>query len=237
MKKLVLFSVLATVVAGGIFAQQASETPEVIHKHQPFDMLLGLNFGFGVTPNIGDLFKTASDGGIPKGNYALTFDFGLTYDFYLYNWLSFNTGLLLHPDIYLILDQNFEGVNSFTDIASAPLCLTIPLAAHINVPKLEWLYAGIGLNLNIPLSGMLDGVVSGEPDEENEDADFSADPIDTKGDFFVGLPIDIGFDFVKAGRGGGRFFIRITPEFHKKGVAVPIGFIWQIYNWKIYSKK
>jgi hypothetical protein len=58
-----------------------------------------------------------------------------------------------------------------------------------------------------------------------------------KGDFFVGLPIDIGFDSVKPGRGGGRFFFRITPEFHKKGVAVPIGFIWQIYNWKIYSKK
>jgi hypothetical protein len=57
--------------------------------------------------------------------------------------------------------------------------------------------------------------------------------IDTKGDFFVGLPIDIGFDLVKPGRGGGRFFFRITPEFHEKGTVLPIGFIWQMYNWKI----
>jgi hypothetical protein len=220
-KKSILVLVLAVFVAGGVFAQEASETPEVVHKHQPFDMLLGLNFGLGLTPNIGDFFDVADEDGMPKGNYALAFDFGLTYDFYLYNWLSFNTGLLMHPDIYLILDQDFKGVTSFTDIASAPFCLTIPLAAHVNIPKVEWLYVGIGLSLNIPLFGMLDSVGS----------------IDTKGDFFVGLPIDIGFDSVKPGRGGGRFFFRITPEFHKKGVAVPIGFIWQIYNWKIYSKK
>jgi hypothetical protein len=60
-----------------------------------------------------------------------------------------------------------------------------------------------------------------------------AEGFDTNGDFFVGLPIDIGFDFVKPGRGGGRFFFRITPEFHEGGTVLPIGFIWQIYNWKI----
>jgi hypothetical protein len=88
------------------------------------------------------------------------------------------------------------------------------------VPKLEWLYTGIGLNLNIPILGMFDSLTG-----EN-----------TKGDFFIGLPIDLGFDFIKAGRGGGRFFFRITPEFHENGTTLPIGFIWQIYNWKIYSK-
>jgi hypothetical protein len=206
--------VLASVLVGGIFAQ---ERDPAAAKHQSFDMLLGLNLGIGVSPNMGELFSAISDSRIPKGNYAMIFDFGLTYDFYLFNWLSFNTGLLLHPDVYLILSQDLENVDNFTDIAATPLCLTIPLAAHINVPKVEWLYAGIGLSLNFPIVGMFDGLAE----------------IDTKGDFFVGLPIDIGFDFVKPGRGGGRFFFRITPEFHEKGTALPIGFIWQIYNWKI----
>jgi hypothetical protein len=210
-KKGLLALVLASVLARGIFAQ------EDIHKHQSFDMLLGLNSGIGITPNMGELFSSLNNSRIPSGNYALAYDFGLTYDFYLFNWLSFNTGLLLHPDVYLVLDQDLENVDNFTDIAATPLCLTIPLAAHINVPKVEWLYAGIGLNLNIPISGIFDGLAG----------------IDTKGDFFAGLPIDIGFDFVKPGRGGGRFFFRITPEFHENGTAVPIGFIWQIYNWKL----
>jgi hypothetical protein len=209
-KKGLLVLVFAAAVAGGVSAQD-----ETIHKHQPFDMLLGFNFGIGVTPNIGDIFTIENS--IPEGNYAVIWDIGLTYDFYLFNWLSFNTGLLLHPDIYVILDQDYENVDSFTDIAASPFCLTIPLAAHVNIPKVEWLYAGIGLSLNVPISGIFDGLTG----------------VDTKGDFFVGLPIDIGFDFVEPGKGGGRFFFRITPEFHEKGTAVPIGFIWQIYNWKI----
>jgi hypothetical protein len=216
LKKGLLILVLAAVVMGGVFAQD-----ETMHKHQPFDMLLGINFGIGITPNIGDLFDTS----IPKGNYAITWDFGLTYDFYLFNWLSFNTGILLHPDVYLILAQDIDNVDSFTDIAATPVCLTIPLAAHVNVPKVEWLYAGIGLSFNIPVLSILDGA-------DNE----ITGGVDTKGDFFVGLPIDIGFDLVKAGKGGARFFFRITPEFHEKGTTIPIGFIWQIYNWRIYSK-
>jgi hypothetical protein len=212
----------AGALAGEVPAKETGEVKASVHKHQPFDMLIGLNFGLGITPNVGEIFDSISSSKLPSGNYAIVSDFGLTYDFYLYSWLSFNTGLLLHPDIYIILDQDLGGIDSFTDIASSPLCLTIPFAAHINVPVLEWLYAGIGLNLNIPLSGMLDGAVG---------------TTDTKGDFFIGLPIDIGFDFVKPGKGGGRFFFRITPEFHEKGVTVPIGFIWQVYNWKIYGKK
>ncbi|MDR2392655.1 MAG: hypothetical protein LBD93_00620 [Treponema sp.] len=214
-KKGVLALALASVLGSGVFAQE--------DKHQPFDMLLGLNSGSGITPNIGEVFTELSNERIPKGNYAVLFDFGITYDFYLFNFLSFNTGLLMHPDVYVILDQDFSGVDDFTKIAASPICLTIPLGAHVNIPKVEWLYAGIGLSLNIPLFGMFDGMAGLD--------------IDTKGDFFVGLPIDIGFDFISPGRGGGRFFFRITPEFHEKGTAVPIGFVWQIYNWKIYSKK
>jgi hypothetical protein len=214
-KKGLLVLVLASVLAGGVFAQETA-----VHKHQPFDMLLGLNFGIGVSSNLGDLYSALNDHYIPEGNYAMMYDFGLTYDFYLFDWLSFNTGLLLHPDVYLILDQDLNNVDNFTDIAATPLCLTIPLTAHVNIPKVEWLYAGIGLSFNFPIVGLVDGLAG----------------IDTKGDAFVGLPIDIGFDFVKQGGGGGRFFFRFTPEFHEKGTTVPIGFIWQLYNWKIYGK-
>ncbi|MDR1301222.1 MAG: hypothetical protein LBK43_01975 [Treponema sp.] len=209
-KKGLCVLILVAALVGSVFAQEKTD-----YKHQSFDMLLGLNFGFGITPNMGDVLDIQNS--IPKGNYAVIWDTGITYDFYLFNWLSFNIGLLLHPDVYVLLDQDLEGVDDFTDIAASPLCLTIPLAAHINVPVVEWLYAGIGLSLNIPMSGMLDGLAG----------------VDTKGDFFVGLPIDIGFDFVNPGRGGGRFFFRITPEFHEGGTAVPIGFIWQVYNWKL----
>jgi hypothetical protein len=136
-KKGLLIVVLAVLVSAGLFAQGT------VHKHQQFDMLLGLNFGLGITPNIGDLFSISS-GNIPKGNYALTFDVGLTYDFYLFSFLSFTTGLLVHPDIYLDLDRELTNINSFRDIVTSPLCLTIPVAVHFNVPKVEWLYAGVG---------------------------------------------------------------------------------------------
>jgi hypothetical protein len=214
MKRKVFAMVLAVSIGSGLFAQ----------KYEPFDMLVGLNLGMGITPSFSGLMMSMSENEIPHGNYALIFDVGLSYDFYLFNWLSFNTGLFFHPDLYIILDQNLKNVENFTDVMATPLCLTIPLMAHINVPILDWLYAGIGLSLNFPLVGMLDNVMQ----------DQGVEGFDSKGPFFVGLPIDIGFDFVKAGKGGGRFFIRITPEFHEKGTTVPIGFMWQINNWIIF---
>jgi hypothetical protein len=221
-KKNIVIGILAIALVFGMtgpgaFAQE---------KHQPFDVLIGFNTGFGITPNIFGLFSSISDQKIPKGNYAIIIDFGITGDFYLFNWLSFNSGLFLHPDLYVLLDQELKGKFEFKDIAATPLCLTIPLAAHINVPNVEWLYAGAGLSLNIPLFGLLDSTVK----------NVSGMNIDTKGDFFVGLPIDIGFDFIKPGRGGTRFFFRVTPEFHKRGTTVPIGFIWQSWNWRIFSR-
>jgi hypothetical protein len=56
-------------------------------------------------------------------------------------------------------------------------------------------------------------------------------------DVFLSLPIDIGFDFIRPGRGGPRVFFRITPTFHKGGIIVPVGLMWQIYNWKVFAKK
>jgi len=211
---LVLVLLMVVLLVGGAYAQEEN-------KYQPFDVLIGFNFGLGITPNIFGASKRSDEEKIPKRNYAFICDFGITGDFYLFNWLSVNTGLLLHPGVYVFLDHDLSNIFGFFDITAAPLCLTIPIAAHVNIPKAEWLYAGIGLSLNIPLFSMLGPAMDGE---------FY---IDTKGNYFIGLPIDLGFDFIKPGRGGARFFFRIAPEFHKKGTVVPIGFIWQIWNWKV----
>jgi len=221
MKNKLLILVLVVFITGGLFSQEADS--DEVHKYEPFDMLIGLNMGFGFTPNI---FSVLS-GDISKGNYGLVFDFGLTYDFYLYNWLSFNSGLILHPGIYVFAATELKNVDSFTDFAATPLCLTIPLMAHVNVPYVEWLYAGIGLTLNFPITSMLDQAAG------TAGMDLK---VDTKGKFFVGVPIDIGFDWIKPGKGGKRFFFRIMPEFHDGGTVVPIGLIWQVWNWKIYSR-
>jgi len=213
MKKMLLIMLVFAMAGTGAFAQE--------HKHEPFDVLIGLNFGFGISPNVFGLFSGPGEGEAWSGNYAFTMDFGLTVDFYFLNWLSVSSGLLLHPDIYATLNRGTSSVDNITDIAGMPFCLTIPIMAHINTPRVEWLYMGVGVNINIPLFGLLDSVAG----------------TSTKGKTFVGLPIDIGFDFVKPGRGGVRFFFRVTPEFHKNGTPVPIGFVWQIYNWKVFSRE
>lgn len=210
-------------------------------KHNPFDILVGVNVGFGISPNtfglLGSLSNTSNfNTNALLGNYAVTGDFGATGDFYLFNWLSVSTGFMLHPDLYVLLDQDlswiFEDVvknnsfSGFSKIAATPLCLTIPITAHVNIPRVEWLYAGAGLSLNIPLFGMMDSTLK----------DLTGFDIDTKGKFFIGLPVDIGFDFIKPGRGGMRLFFRITPEFHDGGVTVPIGLVWQAWNWKVFSR-
>jgi hypothetical protein len=223
MKKLFYIVALLGVITKAIFAQEVnSDTTaqdEKIYRHQQFDMLIGINAGFGGMMTGGIL-----DG--KKGTLALSFDIGLNYDFYVLDWVSVNTGLLLHPEGHLVLDKDVAKIDhkdfNMVDYAAMPLCLTIPIAVHINIPCADWLYTGLGLNINIPLVSLLDSA--------NLD-------IDTKGDVFLSLPIDLGFDMIRADKGGARFFFRVTPTFLAKGVVVPVGFIWQIYNWKIYSKK
>ena len=208
-KKILFVLILAVLLSGSIFA--------LSHRHQPGNMLIGIDLGVGVTPTI----SKASDNTIPIGNYAVAFDMGLNFDYYLFNWLSFSSGLFIHSGIYLFLDKPLDTVltdTKFTDWAATPVCFTLPVMAHINVPVVEFLYLGAGLTLNFPVSSMLSTDV---PD------------IDTKGSFFLGLPLDVGFDFIKPGKGGSRFFFRITPEIHKPGTPVLVGFMWQIYNFKI----
>ena len=122
-KKLVLTLLIAALMAGRAFAQEEQKQEEQKQeelKHQPFDVLVGLNFGLGISPNMFGLFESITKGQIPQGNYALIFDFGITGDFYVFNWLSVNTGLLLHPDIYVLLNKELSGEFELSDIAATP---------------------------------------------------------------------------------------------------------------------
>jgi len=204
-KKAFLVLILIALLSGTVFAQ----------KHKSGDMLLGIDLGMGITPS----FSKVKNDNIPSGNYAITFDLGLNFDYYLYRWLSLSSGLFMHSGIYLLWDKPFDiEFQDLTDWAKTPICFTLPVMAHINVPVVEWLYLGAGVTLNFPVASLLDKDVH---------------DIDTKGKFYLGIPFDLGFDFIKAGKGGSRFFFRVTPEIHKGGTPILVGFMWQIYNFKI----
>jgi hypothetical protein len=214
MKRLALFLMIVAFSTGAVFAQDGAEDeledtspvpaqnePEDISedtppkKHQFLDSYFGVSIGAG---------------GMKTGNYGIfTADIGVPYGFYLHEWVSINTGLFFHAELY---DE--PRVN--------PLCFSIPFGVHFNIPKAEWLYTGISVAVNIPIADL------SSPGKRDAF---------TVNDVFISLPVDFGFDFIKPGRGGPRAFFRITPTFHKGGMAVPIGFVWQIYNWKNFGKE
>ena len=216
-KRIILVLAALCLLAGSAFAQKT-------YKHWGGDMLIGADLGLGATTNLFKSFNV-SDGAFKEGNYAGTISLGVHFDYYLNYWLSFNTGVRTHFGVYVFLDRDFQfnEDTKITDIAKTPLALTVPFNVHVNVPFAQWLYAGVGVNLNFPLLGVLDNVKV--PSQLGE--------LDTKGSFFIGVPIDLGFDFIPAGHGGIRFFLRATPEFHEGKTVVPIGFVWQIFNIKI----
>ena len=216
-KRFFLAFFLVFVLAGSVFSAE-------LFKHQRGDMYAGINLGIGFTSNLFNVFSAGDS--FPRGNYALTLDLGLSYGYYQTEWLSFNAGLLAHFGMYAFLRQDLQlkANTGFTDIAAVPVSLTIPFSAHINIPYVSFLYAGIGMSLNIPVISLLNS--------NNDDPEDPRQP-DMSGDVFLGLPIDLGFDLMPEDVGGMRFFFRITPEFHRNGTVVPIGFVWQIFNLKI----
>jgi hypothetical protein len=214
-KKHVLVLALVVFLSGSLFAQKQN-------KHEAGDMLIGGGFGAGFSPNI---FRMPADMSnseyIAKGNYANTFELGVHFDYYLNSWLSFNTGISLKSGTYIFKDQDYylpanvemDELEFMSDVfTKTPILFTVPIMAHINFPFAQWFYAGTGVQLNFPLMETLD-----KP----------------RSDFFIGVPIDLGLDFIKAGRGGMRFFFRVTPEFHEGKVVAPIGFNWQFVNFKV----
>jgi outer membrane protein W len=189
-------------------------------------MLIGINLGGSWALHAEDLANEKR-----RFSFLASADIGLTYDFYIFNWLSVNTGLLFHPQVVAMYKPEYEtkaeGELKVTDYMQTPLCLTIPLQFHINIPRVERLYVGAGVNFNIPITSMT----------KNFERVSGVEMPETKGSFFFSLPVDIGFDLVKPeDKGGGRFFFRVTPTFLKEGFLLPFGVMWQIYNFKIDTK-
>ncbi|MDR2510497.1 MAG: hypothetical protein LBC77_07630 [Spirochaetaceae bacterium] len=269
-KKSLLVFALAALAAGGAFAQDEEE--EVVHKHKAGDMLLGLNWGFfGAMMNtnpmdgfskIGDSvnFDTTESGG--RYSVDATIDLpvffttvrllnlGLSYEYYVFHWMSVGTGLGFGPEINFATkggkhkitvnsgtkdDAEKETMKQVLKVVhlQAGLFLTIPFNVHFNIPKLEWLYGGLGLEIHIPVSDAgLDSLLGAEALKH-----LSATG-SIKGETFVSMPIDIGFDFFRVKENGkeakSRLFLRIEPEFFGEGlVSVPISLIWQSTFWKL----
>jgi hypothetical protein len=194
----------------------AAEESDAKHKHQPLDMLLGFNAGVGGMVT-GDFLNLE-----PGSNFLVSYDLGLTYEVYIFPWLSVNTGLFIHPEMRLAVPSSVDPNLTMSDFFAFPICLTIPISAHVNIPFVEFLYVGAGVNINIPLSSIeIPGITAAG---------------DLKGDTFLSIPIDIGFDFMNPNKNGSRFFIRITPSFYADNAIVPVGIMWQT-NMKIFGLK
>jgi hypothetical protein len=146
-----------------------------------------------------------------------TFDIGASYSFYLFDWLSISGSVIAHQELYL----NQPSDDTRMVPAGNPFCITVPIGLHFNVPKAEWLYAGFNFALNFPMFNM----------------NSPQNGYSTEDEIFISLPIDFGLDLMKPGKGGSRVFLTVTPTFHKGGIAVPVGFVWQIHNWRIGSNK
>jgi len=181
-------------------------------KHEAGNILLGVNLGGSISTEIFN-FKGEDS---PIGNYVAMADFGLNFDYYLSKYLSLNTGTFLRIGFYVFWDELAFADKDLWKYGKVILYLTIPVMAHFNIPILDWLYFGAGVYINIPLKNMV-----------KENTYFMMD-------FSIGIPIDLGFDFIKPGRGGSRFVFRLTPEIHSGDATVVLfGFIWQIYNFKL----
>ena len=168
-------------------------------------------FSHYLGPSLGVGAMKMNDGAI------FTFDVGASYDFYIFEWLAISGGIIAHQELY----YNQPSDDTRMVPVGNPFCITVPFGLHFKIPKIEWLYNGFNFALNFPMF----------------DSSSPKNAYSTENEMFFSVPLDLGFDFMKPGKGGSRAFVRVTPTFHKGGVAVPVGFVWQIHNWKIGSSK
>jgi hypothetical protein len=122
----------------------------------------------------------------------------------------------------------------------AGLFLVVPVMVHFNIPRAQWFYPGVGLNVNIPLWDFgLDEVVRSAVGGDAGKSLLKAMPGGSvKGETFLSMPIDLGFDFSRDGRNGAnpqrRLLLRIEPEFLGNGFySCPISIVWQSRNWHL----
>jgi len=219
-KKLFIILALMAAVTGTAFSQFSP------HKYNSGDVLLGVNLGINMTPTAYKLAEFPWE----KANYAATADFGLNLDIYFFPWLSISPGVSAKTGVYVFLDNDIAGDPQIdlAGIAKTPVCVTSSLLAHINVPLLNFLYIGGGVSINIPLTSW------SVTDMKIKDSEVS---FGAKGEVFYGFPIEAGFDFVKKNKGGGRFLLRVTPEYHSEGFFMPVGIMWQLYNGRLFANK
>ncbi|GHV74365.1 hypothetical protein AGMMS49940_16670 [Spirochaetia bacterium] len=267
-KKGILGLGLAILVTGGVFAQEKSPT----YKHDAGDMLLGLNWSFfGAMMNtnpvnafskVGDSlnfdvkpdgtnFKVDASIDLPKFfATARILNLGLSYEYYLFHWMSVGTGLGFGPEVNAVTKggrtgitvtgattedaAKEEAINKALEVVhvQAGLFLTIPFNVHFNIPKVEWLYTGLGAEIHIPVSDA--GLDRLFPDGIAEYLPGGS----IKGKMFVSMPIDLGFDFSRIKNNGkparSRLLFRVEPEFFGNGmVSLPISLVWQSSLWKL----
>ncbi|MDR1949222.1 MAG: hypothetical protein LBQ38_07510 [Spirochaetaceae bacterium] len=250
---------------------QGAADAQAAHKHSAGDMLLGLNWSFfGAMMNtnpmdafstIGDSLKFEPTGS--EGNYAVNvsmdlpkffatariLNLGLSYEYYIFHWISLGTGLGFGPEINVVTKGGTTGIsisgaatedsakedaiNKALEVVhvQAGLFLTVPFNVHFNIPKVEWLYGGLGVEIHVPVSGMgLESLIG-------DDIAKYLPGGGIKGGTFVSMPIDIGFDFSRIKNNGkparSRLFFRIEPEFLGDGfTSLPISLVWQSSLWK-----
>jgi len=201
MKKIVL-SVVLGLINFSVFAQnELRDTVQSVQpKHRQFDHHLG--------------FQTCVAGMNMNPGAIYTGNIGVVYDFYVLDWLSLNAGLLFHQEVF----HHRANGNKQVGLDGNPFCFTIPLGVHFNIPKADWLYAGLNFAWNIPMF---------------DTKRISERNVYTQDDVFFSMPIDVGVDLRKSDGRGSKLFLRFTPTFHKGGTVVPVGLTWQINFWKI----
>jgi hypothetical protein len=200
MKNICLVLMVIGLLAFPVFAQEEMEN-NLEKKHEQFNQFFGVNVGVGG--------MKISDSGI------FTANLGVGYGFYLFDWLSINSGVSFHTEIY-----SGSNLLSSGEAMQTPFCFTIPIGFHFNIPKAEWIYTGVSLAVNIPIADF--------QSSNNQNA-FSGNKV------FLSIPIDLGFDFIRTGSGGPRLLLRATPTFHETGVVVPVGIMLQIWNWRVFT--
>jgi hypothetical protein len=218
LEKTTLYLIILFGLSTSIFSQNEKNTENrldtVFYKHNPRENIIGLNIGFSGMATGGILKNKA-------GSAIFTAHIGITYNHYFTNWLAINTGFILHTELYSKLEQDLPSGAKLIDYMKTPFCFTIPVGVNFNIPGAEWLYIGVGLNVNIPIANLKSMTAQNYADI---------------GKVFIGIPIDLGVDLMKPNRGGSRLFLRVTPTFHKETVFAPVGLVWQ-YNWRVTPPK
>jgi len=181
---------------------------------------------------------------------ARVLNLGLSFEYYIFHWMSVGTGLGFGPEVNVVTKGGRHGITvnsaSTEDAAmqdainkalkvvhvQAGLFLTMPFNVHFNIPKVEWLYGGLGVEIHIPVSDAgLDSLIGADITKYLPGGSI-------KGKTFVSMPIDIGFDFSRVKANGkdarSRLLFRIEPEFFGNGLmSLPISLVWQSNLWKL----